>query len=138
VTAPTPTPTPALQLLLEEAGAANHAAALDSLLLIRDPFPVINDKNPFNPVSDQNTRVLVFVRNLPLAPNDTAAAVMLHLVDSNNQNYDIAAENVWSDPNVDFSQIRFRLPNSLPSGACTIQITVHGQISNTAFIQIKL
>ncbi len=138
VTAPTPAPTPALQLLLEEAGAANHAAALDSLLLIRDPFPVINDKNPFDPVSDQNTRVLVFVRNLPLAPNDTAAAVMVHLVDSNNQNYDIAAENVWSDPNVDFSQISFRLPNSLPSGACTIQITVHGQISNTGFIQIKL
>jgi hypothetical protein len=130
-----------LQLLLEETGAANHAAALDSVLFVRDPFPVINQANLFNLGPDRNTRVLVFVRNLHLLPNETAGAVVVNLVDSNNHSYPIPAEQVWSawsDPNIDFSQVSFRLPDALPPGACTIQISVHGQISNTGFIQIKM
>ena len=132
------TTTPLLQLLLEESSSANHVAALDSVLFLRDPFPVINQQNLLNPGSDRNTRVLVFVRNLQLAANEAAAAVVVNLVDSANQSFDIAAENVWVAPNSDFSQISFRLPDTLAPGTCTIQIRVHGQVSNSAFIQIRL
>jgi len=136
VAAPTPTPTPAIQLLLEETGAPNHAAGLDSITFLRDPFPVLNQTN-LNLGPDRNTRVLVFARNLQLQPNDTAAAVMVNLVDSNNQSFDVTAENVWSYPDVQFSHISFRLPSTLAPGDCKIQIKVHGEISNIGFIQIK-
>lgn len=136
VAAPTPTPTPSIQLLLEETGAPNHAAGLDSVTFLRDPFPVLNQTN-LNLGPDRNTRVLVFARNLQLAPNDTAAAVMVNLVDSNNQSFDIVAENVWFYPDVQFSHITIRLPSTLAPGACKIQIKVHGEISNIGFIQIK-
>jgi len=63
--------------------------------------------------------------------------VVVNLVDSNNQSYDIAAENVWFYSDVQFSHISFRLPGTLAPGACTIQIKVHGQISNSGFIHIK-
>jgi hypothetical protein len=128
---------PLLQLVLEESTSANHAAALDSVLFLRDPFPVINQQNLLKPGPDRNTRVLVFVKNLQLAANETATAVVVNLVDSANQSFDIAAENVWVAPNTDFSQISFRLPDTLAPGTCTIQIRVHGQVSNSAFIQIR-
>jgi hypothetical protein len=125
-----------MQLLLEETPAPNHVAGLDSITFLRDPFPVINQTN-LSLGPDRNTRVLVFVKNLQLAPNETAAAVMVNLVDSNNQNFDITAENVWSYSDVQFSHISFRLPGTLAPGACRIQIKVHEQISNIGFIQIK-
>jgi hypothetical protein len=126
-----------LQLLLENIGVPNHAAALDALLFVRDPFAVINQQNLFNPAQDPNTRLLLFVRNLQLAPNETAADVTVNLVDSNNQNYDVTAEDVRVVLNTDFSQLRFRLPNTLASGACLVQIKVHGQVSYSTFIKIK-
>ncbi len=127
-----------MQLLLEETGAPNHAAGLDSITFLRDPFPVLNQTN-LNLGPDRNTRVLIFVRNLQLASNDTAAAVMVTLVDSNNQRYDVVAENLWfySNSDLQFSHISFRLPDTLAPGACQIQIKVHGEISNIGFIQIK-
>ena len=138
VAAPTPTQTPSMQLLLEETGAPNHAAGVDSISFLRDPFPLINPSN-FNLGPDRNTRVLVFVKNLQLASNETAAVVMVNLVDSNNQSFDITAESLsfYSDPNVQFYQIGFRLPNNLATGACTIKIKVHEQFSNSGVIQIK-
>jgi len=64
---------------------------------------------------------------------------MVTLVDSNNQRYDVVAENLWfySNSDLQFSHISFRLPDMLAPGACQIQIKVHGEISNIGFIQIK-
>jgi hypothetical protein len=129
------------QLLLEDIGVPQRAAALDAVLFSRDPFPVINPFNSFKSPSDPNTRLLVFVRNLQLAPNETADVVKINLVDSTNHFWNVDAEDVRvappGAPSVDFSQIRFRLPDALAPGICTIQITVHGQVTNTSFIQIK-
>ena len=127
-----------LQLLFEGTGAANpnHVVALDSILFLKDPFPVINNTNLFNPPSDRNTRVLVFVSNLQLAPNETAATVKVELVGSNNQIVPIDADDVRATQNPDFSQVRFRLPDNLAPGVYTIQIKAHGQSSNSGFIQI--
>jgi hypothetical protein len=38
---------PPLQLLLEDAGTTNQAAALDAVLMMRDPFPVVNLANTY-------------------------------------------------------------------------------------------
>src|SRR4030095_12596964 len=94
------------KLMLEQAGpTSNQAVALDSVLFLRDPFPVVNAGNLLNPVNDRNTRVLIFVGNVQLAPGESPSAILVNLVDSNNVSHDVAAENVWSGANADFSQI---------------------------------
>jgi hypothetical protein len=126
------------KLMLEQAGPTiNQVVALDSVLFVRDPFPVVNPGNLLSLVNDRNTRVLIFVGNVQLGPGEPASAVVVNLVDSNNVSHDVAAENVWSGANADFSQISFRLPDGLPPGACTVTVKLHGQVSNVGTIRIK-
>lgn len=126
------------KLMLEQAGpTSNQAVALDSVLFLRDPFPVVNPGNLLNPANDRNTRVLIFVGNVQFAPGESPSAILVNLVDSNNVSHDVAAENVWSGANADFSQVSFRLPDALPPGSCTIAVKLHGQVSNVGAIRIK-
>jgi Big-like domain-containing protein/Calx-beta domain-containing protein len=126
-----------LQLILDESGPdANQAAAVDSLLFLRDPFHVQNIADWFNLGADRNTRVIVFAANLQLNQGETASAVVVNLVDANNQGYDLAAEDVSPVPNFGFTQVRFRLPNTLAAGVCMVTIKAHNQISNTGTIRI--
>jgi len=126
-----------LQLLLDEAGPDPiQAAALDSMLLLRDPFPVVNNNSFMNPVPDRNTRVMLFVRNLQLGPGEPASAVVVRLVDSNNVSYDVPAEDIRPVPGVDFGQVIFRLPNALPNGKCIIEVKAHSQSSNSGTFRI--
>jgi hypothetical protein len=127
-----------LQLMLDESGPdAIQAAALDSMLALRDPFPVVNSLNLLNPGPDRNTRVILFVKNLQLGPGETSSAVVVRLVDSNNQTYDVAAEDVRAVQGVDFTQVTFRLPNALPPGKCILEVRAHGQSSNSGTLRIK-
>jgi hypothetical protein len=125
---------PMLELLLEEGGGSNQAAALDAVLLVRDPFPVLSENNVFNLGTDRHTRVLVFVKNLQLQAGET---VMVNLIDSGGVNFGVAAESVLPLPALEFSQISFRLPNGLAPGSCAIQIITPGQMSNSGVIRIK-
>jgi titin len=136
-TTPAPTPTP-IQLLFDSSGpAADQAAAMDSVLFLRDPFPVVNASNALNQGSDKNTRVVIFVTNLELAQGETAAAVIVRLIDVNNQTHDVAAEDVRIIPILNFTQIIFRLPNGLPAGTCTVKVLAHSVISNAGTIRIS-
>ncbi|HVI73210.1 MAG TPA: Calx-beta domain-containing protein, partial [Pyrinomonadaceae bacterium] len=91
-----------LQLLLDESGPDPiQAAALDSMLLLRDPFPVVNNNSFMNPAPDRNTRVMLFVRNLQLGPGEPASSVVVTLVDGNNVSYDLPAEDVRPVQGVD-------------------------------------
>jgi hypothetical protein len=131
-------PMPPLQLLLDSSGPAlDQVAALEALEFLRDPFPVLNLENRLNVGSDKNTRVLVFVNNLQLAPGDPFPSVIVNLVDSNSQTFDVAAEDVRSMPNLEFVQVTFRLPNNLAVGSCTLQIKAQGRMSNTGTIRIR-
>jgi hypothetical protein len=126
-------PTPLL--FMEESGPVlDQAVALDSLLFIRDPFPVVNPSVLYQG-ADRNTRVLVFVTHLQLLPGEPSSSVIVHLVDSNNQSYDIPAEDVrrTSSP----VQVTFRLPNNLAVGTCTVTIKAHAQVSNAGTIRIR-
>lgn len=135
---PTPTPSP-LQLILEDSGAdPNQAAALDTQLFVRDPFPVVNPQNLLNNTVDRNTRVTIFVTNLVLTQGETASAVVVNIIDANNQSFDIAAEDVRDVPNRAFAQVIFRLPDNLAAGTCRLTVKAHGQISNFATIRIRI
>jgi len=123
------------QILLDQSGpAGDQAAAVDSILLLRDPFPVVNSANLINPVSDPNTRLVIFVINMPIVP---ASSVVVNLIDSNNQSYNITPQDVRVVPNFEFVQITFRLSNNLPVGTCKIKVIAQGQTTNTATFRIR-
>ena len=128
----------AMQIIVEEGAAdPNQAAALDAVIFVRDPFPVVNSSNLFSLPGDPNTRVLIFVTNLQLSQGETAAAVTVNLIDSLNQTYNIPAQDVRSVPNQAFTQVTFRLPSNLPVGTCQIKVIAHAGASNTATLRIK-
>jgi hypothetical protein len=132
-------PPPLLLILEELALDPNQVAAVDALLFLRDPFPVISpgDLPLFNSGLDRNTRVLVFVANLQLAPAETATSIRVILMDSNGQSYDVGAEDVRAIPGFNFTQVKFRLPDNLPPGVCNIKIRAHNQETNSGNIRIR-
>ena len=82
-------------LALEDSGpAAQEAAAVDSLFLTRDPFKVQNFASSFFLPPGQNTVVMIFAQNLRLNPGETAANVVVNLVDANNQPFNVPATDV--------------------------------------------
>lgn len=124
-------------LVLEQTGPTpQQAAAFESLLFTRDPFKVKRVVEWFNIPSGQNTFVIVFAQNLRLNQGETAADVVVHLVDATNQNFDVSATNVLAVPNTDLTQVVFRLPDALATGNCNVSIKAHGQTSNVGTIRI--
>lgn len=108
----------------------NQAAALDSLLLIRDPFRVQNIAGWWNLGSDANTRVIIFVAKLGSGP------VVVNLVDAMGNNFDMPAEDVRPLPNSDLSQIIFKLPTGLAVGTCTVKVKVGSLVSNAGTFRV--
>jgi photosystem II stability/assembly factor-like uncharacterized protein len=124
-----------IQLLLEESGPGiNQVAALDSPIFMRDPFRVQRDL--FANGSDRNTRVALFVRNLQLNPGETSAAVVVRLIGSNNQVFDVPAEDFSAVPGVDFMQVTFRLPTNIPAGTAQVTVRSHLRVSNMGTLRI--
>lgn len=124
-------------LMLEESGpVAGQAAAFESMLLTTDPFRVETINNWFSLPAGQNTLVMIFAQNLRLNQGETAANVIVNLVDANNQSFDVPAADVRAVPNTDLTQVVFSLPDALASGTCKVTIKVHGQTSNMGTIRI--
>lgn len=119
-----------LELLLEESGPTiNQAVAFDAVLFLRDPFPVAGIPEWFTSGPDRNTRVMFFVRNLPLNP-DSPSTVAVELR-TPNKFFTVPAEDVRSVPNVELTQVVIRLPDDLPAGViCTVNIRVEFQASH--------
>ena len=126
-----------MQLLLDSAGPAiNQLASVDSVLLLRDPFPLLNGNGLFNLGGEQKTKLIVFVKGLQLAEGEPTYSVVVSLRDANNQSYDVLAESVRPVPNADFVQLTFGIPTNLAAGACTVKIRAHGQVSNAGTLRI--
>jgi Calx-beta domain-containing protein/VCBS repeat protein len=129
--------TPPLFLLLEDPPAVpGQVAALDSVSSLRDPFSILSMIGLY-PAADRNSRVTLFVTNLQLAPTDVASSVKVRLTDSNNQNYEVGAEDVRVVPGTGFTQITFRLPDNLSVGTVNIKIVAHDQESNQGTFRIS-
>ncbi|HET6975717.1 MAG TPA: NF038122 family metalloprotease [Pyrinomonadaceae bacterium] len=119
------------QILLEQTGpVADQAAIFDSILHIRDPFLLVNTADLFLPSSDQNTRVVIFVSDLPNAP------VTVNLLDSANNSFDITPLDVHEFTDFPFTQVTFRLPSGLASGTCRVKVISQSLVSNTATFRI--
>jgi len=140
IPSPSPSPTASpVQLILDTSGpAVDQVAALDSMLFLRDPFAVVNPINLLNRGPDRNTRVVVSVVNLQLVQGEAAASVVVNLIDSRNQSYDLAAEDVRPIPSFNFTQIIFRLPDEISVGTCLVRVKAHGQVSNAGTIRIRI
>jgi uncharacterized repeat protein (TIGR01451 family) len=116
--------------------AVNQLAALDALLFTRDPFPIQTVASWWNYGADKNTRVMIFASNLFLNPGETASAVVVHLVDANNQSFDVAAEDVRAIRDTEIAQVTLRLPNNIAAGTCSVTVKAHNTTSNIGAIRI--
>ena len=124
-------------LVLEESGPTpQQAAAYESLLFARDPFHVKSISGWFSLPPGQNTLVMLFAQNLRLNQGETSSSVVVNLVDANNQTFDVPAADVRAVPNVDLTQVIFRLPDTIAAGTCKVTIKAHGQSSNQGTIRI--
>ncbi len=125
-----------LELVLEQSGPIpDQAAALDSILALRDPFRVVGIPDWFPTGSDRNTRVMLFARNLQLNPGETSSAVIVRFT-TLSQILEVPAQDVRAVANSDLTQVVVRLPDGLAPGACTVFIRAHTRTSNTGTIQI--
>ena len=127
-----------IQLLLEDSGSlSNEVTALDSVLFLRDPFPVVNMANLLNTGVDRNTRVILFAKDLQFFQGENPSAVVIHLTDNSGRLFDVSAEDVRQVAGMTFIQVVFRLPDGLAGGPCTVRIAAHAQVSNPGIIQIR-
>ena len=127
-----------LELVLEESGPTqDQAAALDSIFAFRDPFRIVGIPEWWSTAgNDRNTRVVLFARNLQLNPGELPGAVIVRFTGSNNQFFDVPAQDVRPVANTDLTQVTVRLPDNLAAGTCTVSIRAHTRTSNTGTIRI--
>jgi hypothetical protein len=123
-----------LGMLLEESGPiSGQAAALDAVLLTRDPFRLIMPD--WFAAVPPNTRVMLFAQNLQLNPGESPTAVNVRFVQNNSFFAQVPAESVRPLRDSEFTQVVFRLP-TLPAGTYSVFIIAHNQISNGGTIRI--
>ena len=121
-----------LPVLLTEEGSQN-AAALDAVLLLRDPFPL---SRMYFLGSEVRTRVSLFA--LHLDPGEPLSALTLSAEDNLGGTYSLPVEFLAAVPGVEgLSQVVVRLPDSVNNATeLNLKLTVHGEDSNTARIRI--
>jgi len=114
----------------------NQVLALDATTLLRDPFAVTS---PYFWLysSDPSTRLTIFVQHFQPEPGELPSAVVVNLVGSNNQSFDVPAQDVRALAGTDLTQITFKLPN-LPIGTCVVKVKAHNATTNSGTLRIKL
>jgi len=122
-------------VLLTEANTT-RAAAVDSVTLVRDPFPVFTARN-FS--ADNHTRITLFAANLALQPGENTSTVTVQAEDSLHRIYTLAVEYVGTVPNADsLTQVIVKLPDELAGvGDVFVSISLHGTTSNRALLSIR-
>jgi lysophospholipase L1-like esterase len=126
---------PSAPVLLTEENS-NRAIALDSVTMLRDPFPVQTTSN-FS--LDHRTRVTLFTTDLELMSGEDASAVTVQAEDSQHRIYYLTVENVLSVPNLDrVTQVIVKLPDELTgAGDVSVSVSLRGAFSNKAIISIR-
>jgi hypothetical protein len=124
-----------LEILHDESGpGVDQAAALDSVLMLRDPFRVVVP-DWFTIGPDRSTRVMFFVRGLQLNPGESSSSVTVGLI-SNSQSFAVSAQDVRAVPNTDFAQVVIKLQPDMAPGTYTVAVIAHFKTSNTGTIRI--
>jgi glucose/arabinose dehydrogenase len=114
----------------------DSAVALNSVTLMRDPFPLTD---PFNLSTDSRTRVMFFASNLSLAPGEDASFITARAVDGQMNIYPLTVEFAGAVPGFSsFTEVVIVLPGNLPTGqSVLVSVTWHSRTSNQARIRIK-
>lgn len=129
------TVTPPPPILITEVGT-DRAIALESVTMIRDPFPL----NTFlNFSADHRTRIILFASDADLLPGENSSAVTAQAEDSLLMIYPLTVESVGKVPGFDWlSQIVVKLPPSISgNGDLLVRITLRGKNSNKVRIKIR-
>ena len=112
-----------------------RAAALDSVLMMREPFRLGNSLN-FS--ADHRTRIMLFALGVELSPGESTAAVLVQIEDNQNHVYPLVVEDIRKVPNLDWlSQIVVKLPDAIATeGDFRLSITFRGVTGNKPLIAI--
>lgn len=122
------------QLLAD--GNSGRAAALESVTLIKEPFPVISEHSL---AADQRTRLILLGVNLELNPEESVSAITAQAEDSQQRNYVLPVEAISSVPNFPWLiQITVKLPDELQGiGEVWLSVSLKGIRSNKVPVRIK-
>lgn len=137
---PAPTiPPPGAPMLLRELNSPN-AIALDSVTMLRDPFP-LESKN--NLSSDKRTRLMLFASNVDLMGAEGTSVITAEAEDSNGIVYPLTVEFVGKVPNFDsLTQINVKMPNVSAGNNGSgphylwVSISLRGLQSNKGLVRI--
>jgi hypothetical protein len=131
---PTPTPSPAPILLFDE--NSNRGLALDTVTLLRDPFPVFTLHNLS---ADGRTRIMLFAMNVDLQPGEDFSIVTAEAEDSQQTIYPLLVEYVGPVPNLNWlTQVNVRLPDNIANaGNVLVSIKLRGVQSNKVLVSIR-
>lgn len=112
---------------------SQRAVALDTVLTMRDPFPITND-HYFG--TDKRTRVSLFATNLELKQG---LVITAQAVDPQQTVHQLQVEFVGGLPTFPgFTQIVVKLPDGITiAGDLQITITVRGKTSNVVLVGVK-
>jgi uncharacterized protein (TIGR03437 family) len=124
---------PVLLMLENDAGGA---AALNSVTLVRDPFPLFD---PHNFSLDQRTRITLLAMNLDFVNSEDASAVTVEAEDSQHKIFQLPVEYVGKVPGFTWlSQVVVKLPDGLAgSGDVTLTLTLNGAKSNKVTLRVQ-
>ncbi|HKV35299.1 MAG TPA: Calx-beta domain-containing protein, partial [Pyrinomonadaceae bacterium] len=112
---------------------SQRAVALDTVLSMRDPFPLTNE-HYFG--TDKRTRVSLFATNLELKPG---LVITAQAVDPQQTTHQLQVEFVGGLPTfAGFTQIVVKLPDGIvTAGDLQITITVRGKTSNVVLAGVE-
>ena len=79
---------------------------------------------------------MLFVQNFQLNPGEAPTAVRVILQASTGLLFNIAAEDVRPLRDSEFTQVVFRLPNTVPPGTCTVSVFAHTRQTNIGTIRV--
>ena len=121
---------------LSTENGTDRAIALDSVTLMRDPFPLID---PFNLSSDNRTRVILFTTNLTLGPGEDATSITARGEDPQLMTYPLTVEYAGAVPGFSWlTEVIFVIPGNFPAGQdMLVSITWHSQTTNQVRIKTK-
>jgi len=115
---------------------SDRAIALDSVMLLRDPFAI---SSPLSLAQDQRTRVVFFSSNLVLMPGDLVSSVFAEAEDSQHHVFPVVVEFVGKVPQYDsLTEIVIRLPDQVgTANALWLRIQYRGTVSNKVMFSLR-
>lgn len=120
--------------LLSDPGSS-RAIALESVTLIKEPFPVIAEHSLS---SEQHTRLLLFGLNLEISPGDLSA-ITVQAEDSQQRTYALPVEAISRVPNFPWlTQVTVKLTNELQGiGEVSLSVSLKGVRSNKVPVKLR-